>query len=86
MGLRQKLLDVLSRGSEPEVELDGDELVDLEVVPLHLGPITIEVLREAGIEGEALESYNAATAQSSTLIRVPRRQHAEATALLDSRR
>ena len=85
MGLRQKLLDVLSRGSEPEV-VDEDEFVDLEVVPLHLGPLTIEVLDEAGIEAEPLESYNSATAQSSTLIRVRRRQHAEATALLDSRR
>jgi hypothetical protein len=85
MGLRRKLLEVLSRGDD-EPELDGDELVDVEVVPLHLGPITIEVLREAGIEAVSLEAYNAATAQSSTLIRVPRRQHAEATAVLDARR
>jgi hypothetical protein len=85
MGLRRKLLEVLSRGDD-EPELDGDELVDVEVVPLHLGPITIEVLREAGIEAVSLEAYNAATAQSSTLIKVPRRQHAEATAVLDARR
>jgi hypothetical protein len=85
MGLRRKLFEVLSRGDD-EPELDGDELVDLEVVPLHLGPITIEVLREAEIEAVSLEAYNAATAQSSTLIKVPRRQHAEATAVLDARR
>jgi hypothetical protein len=84
MGLRQKLLEVLSRGDEPE--LDEDEFVDLEVVPLHLGPLTIEVLNEAGIEALSLEEYNAATAQSRTLIKVRRRQHADATAVLDSRR
>lgn len=84
MGLWRKLLDAFSSGEEPPV--DGDEFVDLEVVPLHRGPITIGTLEEAGIEAQAVEEFNAATAQSATMIKVRRRQHAEATALLDGLR
>jgi hypothetical protein len=84
MGLRRKLIEVLSRGEEPE--LDEDEFVDLEVVPLHFGPITIETLTEAGIEALSVEEFNAPTAQSRAQIKVRRRQLAEATAVLDALR
>jgi hypothetical protein len=84
MGLRRKLFEVLSRGEEPE--LDEDEFVDVEVVPLHFGPITVEALAEAGIEALSVEEFNAATAQSRTQIKVRRRQLAEATAVLDAAR
>jgi hypothetical protein len=84
MGLRRKLIEVLSRGEEPEV--DEDEFVNLEVVPLHFGPITIETLTEAGIEALSIEEFNAPTAQSRAQIKVRRRQLAEATEVLDALR
>jgi hypothetical protein len=84
MGLRQKLLAVLSQGEEPE--LDEEEFVDLEIVPLHFGPLTIETLTEAGIEALSIEVFNAPTAQSQSQIKVRRRQLAEATAVLDALR
>jgi hypothetical protein len=85
MGLRQKVLEFLSRG-EPDPEPDEDEFVDLEVVPLHFGPLTVETLGAAGIEAVQFEEFDAPTAQSRAQIKVRRRQLAEATAVLDELR
>jgi hypothetical protein len=84
MGLRAKLMELLSRGEAPE--LDPDELVVIETVPAPNAPMTLEKLREAGIEGVAHEAFDAVTARHAVQIKVPRRQHQEATALLDSLR
>lgn len=85
MGLRDKVIELLSRGTPPE--LDEDELVVVEHVPLASGQITVETLKAEGIEAVAVETFNPALGtQARTEIRVPRRQHAEATALLDGLR
>jgi hypothetical protein len=85
MGLRQKLIEVLSRG-EPDPEPDEEEFVELERVPLHFGPLTVETLGAAGIEALQFEEFDPVTAQSRSLIKVRRRQVAEATATLDELR
>lgn len=85
MGLRQLVIDLLSRGTPPE--LDEDELVHVEDVPLGMGQTTVEALRNEGIEAVAIEDFNAVIgASTSAAIMVPRRQHAEATAFLDTLR
>lgn len=85
MGLRDKVIELLSRGTPPE--LDEDELVIVEHVPLASSQITVETLKAEGIEAVAVEQFNPALGtQSRAEIRVPRRQHAEATALLDTLR
>ena len=84
MGLLQRLVDAFGRGDEPEV--DDDEFVNLEVVPLHFGPLTVETLAGAGIEALTVEEFNAPTAQSRAQILVRRRDVEKATAVLDELR
>jgi hypothetical protein len=85
MGLRDKVVELLSRGTPPE--LDPDELVHVEEVPLAANQITVEALRREGIEAVTAEIFNPAIgAQARADILVPRRQHAEATTYLDSLR
>jgi hypothetical protein len=84
MGLRAKLIDLLSRGQAPEP--DPDELVVVETVPAVNGPMTVEKLRDAGIEAVSHEAFDAVTARHAVQVKVPRRQHQEATELLDSLR
>ena len=83
MGLRDKLFELLSRGTPPD--LDEDELVFLEEIPLVNGPMTVEQLKDVGIEAVLIESFDPVTmARSNAEIRVPRRQLAEANELLDT--
>lgn len=85
MGLRDKVIELLSRGTPPD--LDENELVAVEEVPMATSQITIEALKAEGIEASVVEHFNPAVGyQSRAEIWVPRRQHAEATALLDSLR
>jgi uncharacterized protein with von Willebrand factor type A (vWA) domain len=72
---------LLSRGEAPE--LDPDELVVLETVPGHNGPMMVEALRDAGIEAVAVEAFDAVTARHAVQMKVPRRQVREATEVLD---
>jgi hypothetical protein len=82
MGLRDKLSELLSRGTGPEP--DPDEMVDVEDVYLPMSQVTVEALRNEGIEAEVVEVFNAVVgAQDRATIRVPRHQHAQATAILD---
>jgi hypothetical protein len=82
MGLRDRLVELLSKGEAPEV--DPSELVEVETVSVADGPITIEMLRSSGIDAVGLDGFNAATAHHIVQIMVPRSQLDEATELLDS--
>lgn len=84
VGLRAKLVELLSRGEAPE--LDPDELVEVETVPAPNGLMTVETLVSAGIEALPVEAFDAVTARHTVQIKVPRRQLREATEVLDSLR
>jgi hypothetical protein len=84
MGLRTKLIELLSRGHAPEP--DPGELVEVETVPVSDGPIKVGMLRSAGLDAVGFDSFNAVTGHHAVEIRVPRRQFDEATELLDSAR
>ncbi len=83
MRLRQRFIDLLSRGEEPE--RDPDELVEVGTVSLPEGPLTVESLRDAGIEAGMVEAFDAPTAQARARIMVPRRQVAAATEVFAQR-
>ena len=72
MGLRQRIVDLLSKGEAPET--DPDELVDVGTVTLAEGPLTVEALREAGIDATVVEAFDAPTAITRARIMVRRRQ------------
>lgn len=84
MGLRARLAGLLSRGEAPE--LDPNELVVVETVQAPNGPMTVEALRDAGIEAVMVEAFDAVTARHAVQMKVPRRQVREATEVLDRQR
>ncbi|MEY2400545.1 MAG: hypothetical protein QOJ08_656 [Ilumatobacteraceae bacterium] len=80
MTIRQTIEKLLTRGSAPE---DPDALVEIALVPIGSGPMTVASLRESGFEATGAESFNIVTdVLSDYRILVPRRQAAEATARL----
>jgi hypothetical protein len=80
MTIRQRIESLLTRGSVPE---DPDALVEIALVPIGSGPMTVASLCEAGFEATGAESFNIVTdVLSDYRILVPRRQAAEATARL----
>jgi hypothetical protein len=81
MGLRAKLVELLSRGEAPE--RDPNELVELQTVDVHNGPMTVETLRSGGIDAIPLPSSGVALGRSETKIMVPRHQLGDAAELLD---
>jgi hypothetical protein len=82
MTLRQRIERLLSRGSFPE---DPDELVEIGMVPLGSGPITVASLREAGFDASGAETFNIATdVLSDYRILAPRRQAVDAAAALQN--
>ena len=80
MGLRQRIVDLLSRGEVPEA--DPDEFVDVGTVTIAEGPLTIESLREAGIGATMVEAFDAPTAITRARIMVRRRQAVAASEVL----
>ena len=80
MGLRQRIIDLLSRGELPEA--DPDEFVDVGTVTMAEGPLTIESLRETGIDATMVEAFDAPTAITRARIMVRRRQAAAASEVL----
>ncbi|MBN2624582.1 MAG: hypothetical protein JXA83_14485 [Acidimicrobiales bacterium] len=80
MGLRQWIIDLLSRGEVPEA--DPDAFVDVGTVTMAEGPLTIETLREAGIDATMVEAFDAPTAITRARIMVRRRQAAAASEVL----
>ena len=83
MGLRTWLVDLLSRGEVPE--RDPDEPVEVGMVLLAEGPLTLEALREAGIEATMVEAFDAPTATTRARIMVRRRDADAASAVLTER-
>jgi hypothetical protein len=82
MSLRQRLLDLLSRGDPPE--RDPDEFVEIALVPLSQAPVLVNGLRDAGFDTQLLERYSYVNATlSDASIRVARRDAAAATEALD---
>ena len=80
MTIRQTLEKLLTRGSAPE---DPDALVEIALVPIGSGPMTVASLRDSGFEATGAESFNIVTdVLSDYRILVPRRQAVEATARL----
>ena len=83
MGLRTWLVDLLSRGEVREP--DPDEPVEVGMVLLPEGPLTIEALRDAGIEATMIEAFDAPTATTRARIMVRRRDADAASAVLTER-
>ena len=83
MGLRTWLVDLLSRGEVREP--DPDEPVEVGMVLLTDGPLTLEALREAGIEATMIEAFDAPTATTRARIMVRRRDADAASAVLTDR-
>jgi hypothetical protein len=80
MGIRQAIERLLNRGSFPE---NPDEPVEIGLVPLATGPMTVASLREAGFDASGAETFNIATdVLSDYRILVPRREAGEATTRL----
>jgi hypothetical protein len=71
VGLKQWFVDLLSRGEAPE--LDPDEQVEVGTVLLPQGPLTVEALRDAGIDATMVEAFDAPTATTRARIFVRRR-------------
>jgi hypothetical protein len=76
MGLRAWLIDLLSRGEMPE--LDPDEVVEVDNVPLADGPLTIAALRDAGVDATMVEAFHAPTASTTRARIMVRRRDADA--------
>jgi hypothetical protein len=80
MTIRQTIERLLTRGSVPE---DPDALVEIALVPIGTGPMTVTSLCDSGFEATGAESFNIVTdVLSDYRILVPRRQAVEATARL----
>lgn len=80
MTIRQRIENLLSRGSAPE---DPEALVEIALVPIGAGPMTVASLVESGFEATGAETFNIATdVLSDYRILVPRRQAADAMARL----
>lgn len=77
MTIRQAIERLLTRGPVAE---DPDALVEISLVPISTGPMTVASLREAGFDASGAETFNIATnVLSDYRILVPRSQAAEAT-------
>jgi hypothetical protein len=80
MTIRERLENLLNRGSVPE---DPDALVEIALVPIASGPMTVASLCDSGFEATGAESFNIVTdVLSDYRILVPRRQAADAFARL----
>ena len=80
MTIRQTIERLLTRGSVAE---DPDALVEIALVPIGTGPITVASLRESGFDATGAESFSIVTnVLSDYRILVPRAQAVEATARL----
>jgi hypothetical protein len=84
MGLRDSFFRLLSKG---EPELDPDEPVEIGVIPLAVGPMTVETLRNAGFHAVGAPTYNIISEVANRYrILVPRREAVDAQRLLDELR
>jgi hypothetical protein len=84
MGLRDSFFRLLSKGGPPE---DPDEPVEIGIIPLAVGPMTVETLRNAGFNAVGAPTYNIISEVANRYrILVPRSEAVDATRLLDELR
>lgn len=84
MGIRAALGRWLSQGDAPQ---NPDELVEIAIIPLAVGPMTVETLLDAGFDAIGAPTYNIVTEVASDYrVLVPRHQSAAARQLLDELR
>ena len=80
MTIRQTIERLLTRGSVPE---DPAALVEIALMPIGAGPMTVASLCQAGFDATGAETFNIATdVLSDYRILVPRVEAAAATARL----
>ncbi len=80
MGVRDALYRLLNRGGQPA---DPDEPIEVALVPIGSGPMTVATLRGDGFDASGNETFNVATnLLSDYRILVPRREAERATARL----
>ena len=80
MTIRQAIERLLTRGAPPD---DQDEPVEIALVPIGTGPMTLASLRESGFDATGAETFNIVTnVLSDYRILVPRSQAADATGRL----
>ena len=78
----ERVQRLLSRGA---VSDDPNERIELTVVPVASGPMTVNALREDGVDAEGHETFNVATSLLSDFrIMVPRSQWARAREVLNA--
>ena len=82
MSIREALGRLLNRGDFPQ---DPDELIEIAIVQLPTGPMSVEALRNADFHASGAPTYNIATGIASDYrILVPRHEAAAATRHLQS--
>jgi hypothetical protein len=81
MTIRETLDRLLSRGGTPE---NPDELVEIAIVPLAVGPMSVETLCAAGFHASGAPTFNIVTDVASDYrILVPRHEAPAAMKHLD---
>ena len=84
MNIREVIGRLLSRG---DVAQDPDELIEIAVVPLATGPMSIETLRAEGFSATGAPTYNVGTGVASDYrVLVPRREAPDAMTRLEQLR
>ena len=80
MGVRDALYRLLNRGGQPA---DPDEPIEVALVPIASGPMTVATLRGEGFDASGNETFNVATnLLSDYRILVPRREVEQVNARL----
>lgn len=85
MTLRERFGQLLSRG--PSEALDPDEFVEVQIVPLHQGPLVMTALQAEGIEARSIDHFNVALRTISQVqVLVRRRDASRANTLITAAR
>ena len=84
MRIRETIARILSRG---EVAEDPDELIQIAIIPLAMGPMSLEVLRAEGFDARGAPTYNVGTGIASDFrVLTPRREASAAADRLEQLR
>ncbi len=82
MSIRDAVYKLLNRGGGSQ---DPDEPIEIALVSVSAGPMTVATLRNEGFEASGNETFNIATnVLSDYRVLVPRREAEQATARLQS--
>jgi hypothetical protein len=82
VSIRESMYKLLSRGAKPP---DPDEPVEVALVHIGAGPMTVATLRSEGFDATGNETFNIATnVLSDYRILVPRREAERASARLQA--